>query len=53
VFFKGNVIYVIYTDDSILAAPNKSEIDEVIQDIWRAKLDITVEGDLKRFPGSL
>ena len=47
VFYKGNVIYVLYTDDSILAGPSKQEIDQVIKDIRKAKLDITVEGDIQ------
>jgi hypothetical protein len=49
--YKGNVIYVLYTDDSILAAPDQDEIDQVIADIRRAKLDITVEGDIQDFLG--
>jgi hypothetical protein len=51
VFYKGNVIYVLYTDDSILAGPDKKEIDLVIQQIKEAKLDITVEGDIQDFLG--
>jgi hypothetical protein len=51
VYFRGSVIYVLYTDDSILAGPNQREIDQVIADIKSAKLDITVEGDLQDFLG--
>jgi hypothetical protein len=51
VFYRGNVIYVLYTDDSILAGPDKAEIDKVIADIKKAKLDITVEGDIQDFLG--
>ena len=51
IFYKGNVIYVLYTDDSILAGPDKREIEEVIELIKKAKLDITVEGDIKDFLG--
>jgi hypothetical protein len=51
IFFKGNVVYVLYTDDSILAGPDKSEIDQVIEDIKAAELNITVEGDLQDFLG--
>ena len=39
-------MYVLYTDDSILAGPNQQEIDDAIKAIRRAKLDITVEGDI-------
>jgi hypothetical protein len=51
VFYKGNVIYVLYTDDSILAGPNQTEIDQVIELIKVAGLDITVEGDVQDFLG--
>ena len=44
-------MYVLYTDDSILAGPNLDEINKAIEDIKRAKLDITVEGDLQDFLG--
>ena len=51
VFYRGNVMYVLYTDDSILAGPDESEIDKVIKDIKQADLDITIEGDLQDFLG--
>jgi Reverse transcriptase (RNA-dependent DNA polymerase) len=51
VFFKGNVVYLLYTDDSILAGPSKKEIESVIQEIKDAKLNITVEGDIQDFLG--
>lgn len=51
VFYKGNVIYILYTDDSIIAGPSQREIDEVIQQMKDAKLDLTVEGDVGDFLG--
>jgi len=42
-FYKGNVIYVLYTDDSILAGPDDKELDDIIQQIAAAGLDITEE----------
>jgi len=51
VFYRGNVMYVLYTDDSILAGPDLSEIDKAIQDIQAAELDITIEGDIQDFLG--
>jgi hypothetical protein len=51
VFFKGNVVYLLYTDDSILAGPSKKEIESVIQEIRDGKLNITVEGDIQDFLG--
>jgi hypothetical protein len=47
IFYKGSVVYVLYTDDSILTGPNKKEIDQVVKDIEAAKLNITVEGEVK------
>lgn len=44
-------MYVLYTDDSILAGPDLGEIDKAIADIKAAKLNITVEGDLQDFLG--
>ena len=49
VFCKGNVIYVLYTDDSILFGPMQQEIDKCIKDIKAVGLNITVEGDVKDF----
>jgi Reverse transcriptase (RNA-dependent DNA polymerase) len=51
VFYRGSVMYVLYTDDSLLAGPDKKEIDKVIQDLTRAGLNITVEGDIQDFLG--
>jgi hypothetical protein len=51
VFYRGKVMYVLYTDDSILAGPDEAEIDKVIEDIKQAGLDITIEGDLQDFLG--
>jgi Reverse transcriptase (RNA-dependent DNA polymerase) len=51
VFFRGSVMYVLYTDDSILAGPSEKEIEQAIEDIKRVGLNITVEGDLQDFLG--
>jgi hypothetical protein len=51
VFYQGSVVYLLYTDDSILAGHDQREIDQVIKDAKRAKLDITVEGDIQDFLG--
>ena len=51
VYYRGNVMYALYTDDSILAGPDLKELDQVIADMKRVKLDITVEGDLSDFLG--
>ena len=43
VFYNGNMMYMLYTDDSILDGPHKDAVDQVIQDIQDAKLNITIE----------
>jgi len=50
VFYHGKIIYVLYTDDSIIAGPDKQEIEKVIKKM-KKHLDLTVEGDLKDFLG--
>jgi len=49
--FKGSVIYVLHTDDSVIAGPHKRGVDAVIEEIRLTKLDITVEGDIRKFLG--
>jgi hypothetical protein len=40
-------MYVLYTNDSLLAGPDKKEIEAIIDELQtKAKLAITVEGDL-------
>ena len=52
VFYRGKTLYVLYTDDSLLAGPDPTEIDQIIQEIeQKAKLSITVTGDLAYFLG--
>ncbi|KAI2496437.1 hypothetical protein MHU86_18061 [Fragilaria crotonensis] len=52
VFYRGKTLYVLYTDDSLLAGSDKDEIDQIIWELQeKAKLTITVEGDLADFLG--
>ena len=51
IFYRGRTVYMLYTDDSILAGPSKKEIDEIIKDLQKAKLNITDEGDIQDFLG--
>ena len=51
VFYRKNVIYILYTDDSIITEPSISEIDEAIKAIKSTKLEITEEGDVQDFLG--
>ena len=32
-FYRGKSIYLLHTDDSILAGPNKKELDQIINEI--------------------
>jgi len=50
VFYKDRMIYVLYTDDSILAGPDEEEIEKTIE-LMRTELDLTIEGDLSDFLG--
>jgi hypothetical protein len=51
VFYRGTTMYVLYTDDSILAGPNQAEIDQLIKELRQANLDLTIEGTLDDFLG--
>ena len=51
VFYRGKVLYLIYTDDSILAAPTKDEVEKCIADIKKTGLQITDEGTLNDILG--
>ena len=51
VFFKGRVMYVLYTDDSILAGPDPKELDDVLRQIRAVGLEVTSEGGLDDFLG--
>ena len=51
VFYKGHTMYLLYTDDSILAGPCEKEIDTIINQIKKAGLNITEEGDIQDFLG--
>ena len=51
VFYRGKTMYVLYTDDSLLAGPDMDEIDQIVKDLKKAKLDITDEGDIQDFLG--
>ena len=44
VFTRGEVIYILYTDDSILAGPNKQQVEVAIRDVEAAGLKVMREG---------
>jgi hypothetical protein len=50
-FYNGNVIFVLYTDDSIMAGPTDQEMDDVIEQMKASGLQLTVDGTLADFLG--
>ena len=51
IFHEVQVMYELYTDDSILAGPDQQEIDDILAKMRHAKLDIIKEGTLEDFMG--
>ena len=51
VFYKGKVLYVLYTDDTIITAPSDDLIDQAIQAIQSTGLEVTDEGTIEDFLG--
>ena len=51
VFYHGKTIYVLYTDDSILAGPDSAEIDRIVGLMKLAGLKLTIDGDISDFLG--
>ena len=51
VFYRGRNIFVLYTDDSLLTGPDSKELDQIVSDMRKAKLDITVADDVSDFLG--
>jgi hypothetical protein len=52
VYYRGKTLYVLYTDNSLLAGPDKDEIQTIIDELQeKAKLQLIVEGDLADFLG--
>jgi Reverse transcriptase (RNA-dependent DNA polymerase) len=51
VFYKGKAMYVLYTDDSILAGPDEQELDDIIAEIQSTGLKITSDANLDDFLG--
>lgn len=51
VFFRGRSLYVLYTDDSLLAGPDPKELDKITRDMEKVGLEITVDGNIEDFLG--
>ncbi len=50
-FYKGKSVFVLYTDDSILAGLDPQELDDIIQEMKAVGLNLTVEGNISDFLG--
>ena len=50
-FYRGQAVYVLYTDDSILAGPDEAELDNIIRDMKKVGLKLSVDGDVSDFLG--
>ena len=50
-FWRNQVLYILYTDDSLIAGASQVEIDEVIKLIKGTGLKITEEGTIDDFVG--
>ena len=50
VFFRGNVIFIVYTDDGIFASPDKREVDKAIDEM-KQHFDMEDQGDITDYLG--
>ena len=51
VFYRGKTVYILYTDDSILAGPYPEEIYQVLKDLKKANLEVSDKGNIEDFLG--
>jgi hypothetical protein len=50
-FYHGNAVYVLYTDDSLLTGPDDAELNRVIKKMQEVGLNITYEEGVDDFLG--
>ena len=50
VFYKGDLIFVVYVDDIIILCPDQRKIDRVVKSLKKG-FDLTDEGDLTEYLG--
>ena len=50
-YFRDDVIFLVYVDDGIFVSPNQASIDKAIADLRKQKLDVDDQGDLKDYLG--
>ncbi len=49
--YIGKSVFVLYTDDSILAGPDPRELEKIVKEMKAVGLKLTVEGDISDFLG--
>ena len=50
-FFRDNVIFIVYVDDGIFTSPSSNNIDQAIIDLSKQGLDMEDQGDIKDYLG--
>lgn len=50
VYYKGNVIFIVYVDDGIFMSPSNENITKEVE-LFKANFNISVEGDLCDYVG--
>ena len=51
VFYRGKTVYILFTDDSILAEPDPEEIEQLLEDLKKENLEVTDKGKIEDFLG--
>ena len=51
IFTRGQLIYILYTDDSIIVGTDNEQLQQCAQELREANLQLTVEGDISDFLG--
>ena len=51
VFYRGNVVFLLYVDDGILCSPDNSAIEKVIKQLQK-DFEMTDEGALSEYLGN-
>ena len=51
VFYRISVMFILYTDESIIAGPNQQDLDAVVEDTKKENMVVIVEGTLEEFLG--
>lgn len=51
VFYRGNLIFIVYVDDGIFFSPDDSAINKAIKDLSEAGFDVDDQGDVSDYVG--